>query len=186
MSVNHKAIQPMVNTIKKASKTTGRSLGSYGNNYTSGASYVFPRNGNIPVDRYHATVDKIIPSTSGSGNPSIDVCYTLKDSKGNVYHVRQRIAQGTFYMNAFLNALIKAGVNVDEVAPDEVSAVSLDVDLDYDENGFGQITFPQTAIGVTTCKHQKVTSMQQLLDDDDDKTELDEEDVEDYFEEEAE
>jgi len=173
---------PKVNSI---ATTTSRTLGSYGSNPAAGPAYVFPKNWNIPAGQYHATVDKIVPSTSSSGNPAIDVCYTLKGPQSKVYHMRQRIAQGTPYMDTFLDVLSKAGVNVSKVKPGDVSNIPLDIDLDYDENGFGHITFPQPTVGRVISPQRRAT-MTELLADDEAEDELDEEDIEVYLEQESE
>lgn len=165
-------------------KTSGRNtLGSYGSNPTTDPTYVFPKNRNIPSGRYPATIDKIVPSITNYGNPAIDVCYTLRDSEGHVHHVRQRIAKGTVYMDIFLSALSKAGIDVDEVLPEDVSNVNLDIELDYDENGLGKITFPQSTVGKSVGTQKKATMADLLAEDEADDLE---EDIEAYLEDEAE
>lgn len=164
-------------------KKTNRTLGSYRHRSVAPThSYNFPYNGNPPAGQYSAKVDKIAPSTAkSSGNSCLDIFYTIKGKQGHVYHIKQRVADGTVYMDDLLDALDAKGIKVDEVEAEDVANVDLDIDLDYDVNGFGQITFPASAVSGVVCNTQKVNSMQQLLDDD--EAELDEEDIEEYLDE---
>lgn len=178
----------MSTTMSTNRKTSGRNtLGSYGSNPTTapttGPTYVFPKNGNIPTGQYPAIIDKIKPSITNRGNPAIDVHYTLKSSTSKVYYAKQRIAKGTVYMDIFLSALSRAGVNVSNVEPHEVSNVNLNLDLDYDENGLGKITFPLSTVGKSVGTQKKATMADLLAEDEADDLE---EDIEAYLEDEAE
>lgn len=186
---------------QKKSNSNG-SLASYRKAQSASPQYMYPYidktgKANIPAEQYSAAIDKIERSVTNSGRDALDVFYTLTNKKGNKYYVRQRIPVDTNLMENFLDFLVSAGVNIKKVDPEDVSGVVGTVYVVYPDsvNCFGQVVYSKPI----TINHSpnKVSSMQELLAEDDvedmepdenaDEVEVDdleEEDIEEYLEEE--
>ena len=186
-------------TTQKKSSSNG-SLASYCRTQPTSPQYMYPYidktgKANIPAEQYSATIDKTKRSVTNAGTDALDVFYTLTNKRGNKYYARQRIPADTKPMKYFLDFLARAGVNIEKVAPEDISGVVGTVYVVYPDsvNCFGQVVYSKP----TTINHspKKVSSMQELLvegDEEDvepDEDELDdnasdEEDIEEYLEEE--
>lgn len=187
-------------TQKKS--TSNGSLGSYRRGQSVSPKYVYPykdKNGNtnVPAGPFSAVIDKIEKSTTNSGTDSLDVFFTLTDKKGNKYYVRQRIPTNTNLMEHFLDFLVNAGVNINKVDPEDFSGDVGTVYVTYpdDTDCFGQVVYSKPV--VINHSPKKVSSMQELLAEDDEvevepdenedeveADDLEEDDIEEYLEEE--
>lgn len=176
------------------------SLGSYRMRQTAIKKYVYLHkdkngNANVPAEQYSAVIDRIAQSTTNSGADSLDVFFTLTDENGNKYYVIQRIPTNTNLMEYFLDFLVRAGVDINKVAPEDFSGNVGTVYVTYPDNTncYGQVVYSKPT--VINHSPKKVSSMQELLAEDDEvepdenedeveTDDLEEEDIEEYLEEE--
>lgn len=102
---------------------------------TYAASYHFAREGSIPPGRYLSRIDNIEETTTKSGIPAIDICYSLNDDAGNAYTMKQRLPLDSELYDDFADAMFNAGADEDTALEDLVG-VNEWVDLDYNSSGF--------------------------------------------------
>lgn len=98
------------------------------------AGYKFPKEKEVPAGTFVGTIDKVKISTSSSGNPAWDFCYTLEDDNQSSYKLKQRVPQEGFYSDRFLNQLADAGVAEETLVP-EIADFPVTVDITYDDDG---------------------------------------------------
>lgn len=160
-------------------------------------NYVYPlkkgSNENIPSGKYSTDIDKIDFFTSKQNTACWRISYTLRAESGKEYYALQCVPEETSFMNTFLSFIKNAGIDLNKVSPEDISGAVGTVYITYpdDANCFGQVVYSKPV----TINHspRKVSSMQELLAEDDEEDvesdeiepdDSDEEDIEEYLEEE--
>ena len=102
-------IHSTANAVKKASRFGKSSLDDFVLGVDDTSKYVFPTIDEIPPAYYLARVMAVEPSTTGRGEPAVDVCYAFTADYTDFYFVRQRYAKGGIHYKKLIAALCKAG-----------------------------------------------------------------------------
>lgn len=71
--------------------------------------YKFPICDEVPPAMYSSRVDFVEASLTAKKQPAVDVCYSLINADGDLFHIRQRYPKGSVFYQELVHALCNAG-----------------------------------------------------------------------------
>lgn len=98
-----------INPITNVSSATLPSLEDFVLEINRTEKYKFPICDEVPPAMYSSRVDFVEPSLTARKQPAVDVCYSLINADGDLFHIRQRYPKDSIYYLELVHSLCKAG-----------------------------------------------------------------------------